>query len=474
LRAGVRAASGPGVVETVLGIVAGSLEVGAVETRVDVGQDKFEALGAKVVSSPVADDTVSGCRRCLASSRLVRRYIVGSDLQVTVREGGVRKTVAELVDGSLVEAIEVAVIDEDALNKVVLGSTLAVVRRVDHIRGTVISASLAPGERSLSTGVDLAVEDVGDSVTGLLTGNTGPDDGSNVLMLVPGLDQDGADSVHDNNSVVTLRGDGVNKDVTVVPKSKVVAVALVAVESNVSLASISICENNACTANLGDTVCKSSLLGDSIVVDDALDRAIVAKNLSLDSLERSYEVREVSCKLVSKCKLLNGTRKLTSAAAPTHCEGTVVAAAVWTSVGSVWVLAGVRAEDSCELLIAREGQCAVVLEEDCAVGGHLSDSVCMIVADVNVVVDASVIYLGIRVKKAVGVLRPRREVGTIFKLAGVTADVVPGGNNTGYHVVEAELWDGAVKNGDGEVGSLSSESANEPFPFHGARVTYPV
>jgi hypothetical protein len=66
--------------------------------------------------------------------------------------------------------------------------------------------------------------------------------------------------VHDDNSVVALRGDGVDKNVTVIPKSKVVAVALIAVEDNVSLASISICENNACTANLGDTVSKSSLL----------------------------------------------------------------------------------------------------------------------------------------------------------------------------------------------------------------------
>jgi hypothetical protein len=158
--------------------------------------------------------------------------------------------------------------------------------------------------------------------------------------------------VHDNNGVVALRGDGVDKNVTVIPKSKVVAVALIAVENNVSLASISICENNACAANLGDTVSKSSLLGDSIVVDDALDRAAVAKDLSLDGLEGSDEVREVGCTLISKCKLLNGTRKLTGAAAPTHCEGTVVAAAVWTAVRSVWVLAGIRAEDSCELLIA--------------------------------------------------------------------------------------------------------------------------
>lgn len=146
--------------------------------------------------------------------------------------------------------------------------------------------------------------------------------------------------------------------------------------------------------------------------------------------------------------------KHTSATAPAHGEGTIVAATVDAAVGSVRVLACIRSKDSSKLLVAREGKSAVVLEEDSAVGSHLADCLGVIVADVNVVINAGVIFLGIRMEEAFSVLRPRREVGAIFKLVGVTVDVVPGGNNAGCHVIEAEVWDGAVENGHGEVGSL--------------------
>jgi hypothetical protein len=108
--------------------------------------------------------------------------------------------------------------------------------------------------------------------------------------------------VHDDNSVVALGSDGLDEGVTFVPESKVVAVALVSIEGDVSLASSGICEDDASTADLRDTVSKGSLLGVGVVVDDALDRATVAEDLGLDGLEGSYEVREVSCKLISKCK----------------------------------------------------------------------------------------------------------------------------------------------------------------------------
>jgi hypothetical protein len=156
LRAAVRAVRGPSVVEAVLRIVGGSSEVCAVQARIDVGIDKLEALGAEVVSRPVADGAVGRCGRSLAGSRLVGRCVLGGDLQVAVRESGVRETVAELVDRSLVELVKVAVVDEDSLDKVVLGSTCTVVWLVDHVGWAVGATSLAPGKGSLSTRVDLA------------------------------------------------------------------------------------------------------------------------------------------------------------------------------------------------------------------------------------------------------------------------------------------------------------------------------
>lgn len=271
LRAAVRAASGPSVVKSVLGVVGGSSEVGAVQARVDVSKDKLEAFGAEVVSCPVADSAVSGSTRGLASSRLVGRGITSGDLQVAVRECGVRETVAKFVDGCLVELVEVAVVNENTLDEVVLRSTFTVVRLVDHIGRAVITTSLTPGERSLSTRVDLAVEDVGDSIARFLAGNTSPDDGSHVLMLVPGLHQDGTDGVHDYDSVVALRGNGVDELITSIPQSEVVAVTLIAVENDVSFTSGGVCEDNARTADLRDAVSKSGLLGVGVVVDDALD-----------------------------------------------------------------------------------------------------------------------------------------------------------------------------------------------------------
>ena len=301
LGAAVRAVSGPSVVESILGVVGGSCEVCAVQARIDVSKDKLEALRAEVVGCPVADGSVGRCSGSLAGGRLVGRHITGGDLQVAVRESSVRETVAELVDRSFVEFVEVTVIDEDSLDKVVLRCTFTVVRLVDHIRWTIIAASLTPGERSLSTRVDLAVEDVSDGVARLLAGDTSPDDGGHVLMLVPGLDQDGADSVHDDDSVVALRSDGVDKSVTLVPKCKVVAVTLIAIEDDISFTSGSVREDNARTTDLSDAVSKGSLLGVSVVVDDALDGAAVAEDLSLDGLKGSNKVGEVSCEMISMC-----------------------------------------------------------------------------------------------------------------------------------------------------------------------------
>lgn len=306
LRGAVGATGGPSVVETVLGVLGSSLEVGAVQARVDVSKDKLEALRAEVVSCPVADSAVGGCGRGLASGRLVGRCVLRSDLQVAVRECSVRKTVAELVNGCLIELVEVTVVDEDTLNEVVLGSAFTIVRLVDYVGWAVIAASLTPGERSLSTRVDLAEEDVRDRIARLLTRDTSPDDSGDVLMLVPGLDQNSTDSVHDDNGVVALGSDSVDELITGIPKSEVVAVSLISIEDNVSLTSIGVREDNASTADLKGTVSKGRLLSVGVVVDDALESATVVENLGLDGLEGSDKVREVSCKVVNVCQLYSG------------------------------------------------------------------------------------------------------------------------------------------------------------------------
>lgn len=187
-----------------------------------------------------------------------------------------------------------------------MGSTLTVVRLVDHVGRAIVAASDAPGERSLSTRVDLAVEDVGDSIAGLLAWDTSPDDGGHVLMIIPGLDQDGTNSVHDDDGVVALRGDSVDKSVAIVPKCEVVTVALIAIEDDITFASVCVREDNAGTFNLLGTVSEGSDLSGCGVVEDALDRATVAENLSLDSLEGSDKVREIGYTVVSVLELHNG------------------------------------------------------------------------------------------------------------------------------------------------------------------------
>lgn len=80
LRGAVGAVGGPSVVESILRVVGGSLQVGAVQARVDVSEDELEALWAEVVSCPVADGAIGRCGGSLASGRLVGRCVTGGDL----------------------------------------------------------------------------------------------------------------------------------------------------------------------------------------------------------------------------------------------------------------------------------------------------------------------------------------------------------------------------------------------------------
>lgn len=81
----------------------------------------------------------------------------------------------------------------------------------------------------------------------------------------------------------------------------------------------------------------------------------------------------------------------------------------------------------------------------------------MVIADIDVVVDAGVTLLGIRVLEAEGILRPGGEVGAILEAVCGTVNVVPSCDNAGCHVVQTPLWDGAIEHSHGEVGSLSND-----------------
>ena len=102
------------------------------------------------------------------------------DLQVRIVERGVAEPVAKLIQWLHVVVIERAVVHEDPFCKVLLGDT-GIVRFVEKV-GTVVCAGHSHGEGKFGAGVDAAVEDVGDRVTRLLTGDPGPEDGGDVWV----------------------------------------------------------------------------------------------------------------------------------------------------------------------------------------------------------------------------------------------------------------------------------------------------
>ena len=106
---------------------------------------------------------------------------------------------------------------------------------VQHIR-RVITPRLGNGIRQPPTRVDSAKQDVHDRVTRFLTGDTSVEDGGDVGVVYPGLDNDRADSVHDNDGVAAYRGGVEDQVLAAAPESEVGPVALVTVHGNVACA----------------------------------------------------------------------------------------------------------------------------------------------------------------------------------------------------------------------------------------------
>lgn len=311
----------------------------------------------------------------------------------------------------------------------------AIVGLVDDV-DTPLGAVGTPSEWSLATGVTLSVEDIRDGVAALLSGDAGVDNGSNVGVLVPVVDEHRTDGVNDDHGVVALAGDVLDQSVAVVPDREVVAIAQVPIDTDISFSCIGVDEDEGHASDVRNATSKSGDLGVCVVVNDRLDGAAVAPDLSLDGFQRSDQVWELS-----------------STRSPAHGQSAVVTSTIGASVRSVLVLASIGSKDSGELLLASQRQRTGVLEQDCALDSCLADVACMLATDVDVLIDQSVVLLGVEVLESKGVLGPRGEVWCILDLVLVTANVVPRGDNADSHVVDTPLWDGAVEDSDGQVGT---------------------
>lgn len=97
-------------------------------------------------------------------------------------------------------------------------------------------------------------------------------------------------------------------------------------------------------------------------------------------------------------------KKLTSATTPAHGQGTVVAATVSATVGSVRVFASILTEDRSKLLFARERKSAIVLEKDGSIGSDLANGFGVVGTDIDVVVDLGVGFFSVCVLETESVL----------------------------------------------------------------------
>lgn len=167
-------------------VARGLLQVGRVEPGVEVLADPVDATGEEVIRG-LANFSEDGGFLGLAGGIGILVGVEGSDLQIGELELGVAETEAELVDGLLVILVEVAVVDENTFSEILLGSTLTVVG-LGQKRSAVGLAGLAPGEWGLRAGVDAAVKNIGDTAAALLAGKTSPENGGDVLVVVPVAD----------------------------------------------------------------------------------------------------------------------------------------------------------------------------------------------------------------------------------------------------------------------------------------------
>ena len=329
-----------------------------------------------------------------------------------------------------------AVIKEGTLLEVILGSSGALGLVDDLV--AVASLGGTPGEGRASRG-GLSVEDISNRVTRLLTGLSGPEDGGNVRVLVPVLDKDSTRAVDNNNGVLASIGNGVDELVAVAPKGQVVAVTLVALKVDVTFTALGVDKDNGGDVGLTD----ESLGGSGLVV--AKD-AFVASSI-LDSL-------------VLKCGVGgNEVRELRSTGSPLHGDGTVVAATVVAAVGALEVGTSIITNNGNELGLVQR-QSTLILEDDGSLGSGFTDVAGVVAANINTQVDLLVTVADGSVAEAELIAGPRRERSLDLVLEGL-ANLEVSSHDTHNHVVHSVGGNGAVEDGEGQVGTPVAETGVE-------------
>lgn len=430
------------VVGVASGVLAGR---GVVEVGVDVFADVADASREAVVLEVLAEGTKGGSGDTGTLSRAVGAVVLLDNLEVGVLESRPAQTVTELVDGSLVAGtglarvllVEVAVVEEGALGVGILRSILAVVGSVDDAVAVALSGG-TPGEGGAAR-ASLAVENVNERVTRLLARLTSPDNGGNVGVVVPVLDEDSASGVENNDNVGVDRGNSLDEVIAVLPESQVLAVTSVAVDVDVAFTTVGVGKDDGSAVGLANEVLGSLGL---VVAEDALVASAILDSLVLDSGVGGDEVGEVG-----------------STRTPLHGESAVVAAAVVAAVGALGVGTSILTNDSDELGLV-EGQDAVVLEDDGSLGSRLADVVGVVAANVNSKVDLLIVFIDAGNAEAVRVARPGREASLNLVLNGL-ADLEVSSHDTHGHIVNTVLGNGAIDDSNSQVGTPVAETGVE-------------
>ncbi|GKT85992.1 LOW QUALITY PROTEIN: hypothetical protein Ct61P_03842 [Colletotrichum tofieldiae] len=274
--------------------------------------------------------------------------------------GALTQPETELVPRLDAGLVKVAVVDEDALGKVVLASP--------GYGGAVVGGALANGVRQLSVGVRRAPEHVDERVAGLLRPQPGPHHGLDARLREDRLEDDGPRAVDHDDDVLVRRGHGAHELVAVVPRVQGVAVANVAVDGDVPLARVGRDEDEG-RVRAGRR--RGALL--RVVAAARRDRGAVLRRPRPHRVQRRHEVGVVDC-----------------ARPPPHPEGARVAAAVVAGVDAGRVVDGRGADDG-DLFRFSQGQGGVVvLEEHDAVPGRRAHVLLVVALDVGAEVDGRV------------------------------------------------------------------------------------
>ena len=269
-------------------------------------------------------------------------------------EGGVGETETELVADGNVLGVEVAVVDVQLL--VEPGLPVIDAGGVDSGGGgsVVVGSVEGNGVREVTRGVDLAVEDVNDRVTGLLTGEVGSDNGSDVRVVGEGQKVDSR-GVGDNDGVVAGSSDAGDNLVTVPVDVERLAVG--------SLLGPCLQEHKADLRLLGDPERSDVGVGKKSVVQPVLDESAILRGLVLNGNKRGDKV--------------SGTTGTRSTASNEGAE--LVVLLVDEALGR---LTCIVTEDSDRLGCLEGKNVVLVLEEDSSGSAVLADVLTVVLADV--------------------------------------------------------------------------------------------